>query len=125
MSRRTAATPTSAATPSRSARYVRWAKKKRAALIHFLGGKCIKCGSQEKLEFDHPDGRDWICRSKNRWQRMILYWRDARAGKVRLLCRGCNGKDGAYRRWAYAHAYADWCAEQISYGDAQMAGMVE
>ena len=51
------------------------------------------------LEFDHPHGRDWTPAKKNRWQRMVLYERDAAAGNLRLLCRSCNATDGNHRRW--------------------------
>jgi len=30
-------------------------KEKRAYCIEYLGGKCVKCGSTERLEFDHID----------------------------------------------------------------------
>ena len=32
----------------------RW-KRRRERLIKQLGGKCVKCGSSEKLEFDHTN----------------------------------------------------------------------
>ena len=28
-------------------------KKKRAICLEYLGGKCVKCGTTERLEFDH------------------------------------------------------------------------
>ncbi len=30
-------------------------KKKKAICVEYLGGKCVKCGSTERLEFDHID----------------------------------------------------------------------
>ena len=32
-----------------------WKAAKRERYIQYLGGKCIDCGSTEKLEFDHVD----------------------------------------------------------------------
>ena len=30
-------------------------EKKKAICLEYLGGKCVKCGSTERLEFDHID----------------------------------------------------------------------
>ena len=30
-------------------------KKNRAICLEYLGGKCVKCGTTERLEFDHID----------------------------------------------------------------------
>ena len=30
-------------------------KEKRAICLEYLGGKCVKCGTTERLEFDHID----------------------------------------------------------------------
>jgi hypothetical protein len=67
----------------------------RDGLRAALGGVCKKCGTAEALEFHHPDGRDWAARKKNLAQRMRLYWRDFRAGRLELLCSGCNKAAGA------------------------------
>jgi len=77
---------------------------RRRALIARLGARCAGCDQTEQdlmaaLEFDHPHGRDWTPAKKNRWQRMVLYERDAAAGNLRLLCRSCNATDGNHRRW--------------------------
>ena len=83
---------------------VRSAYYSRRRLIAEMGGICTSCGDDEDtsgfaLEFDHPNGRDWTPRKKNRWVRMTLYWRDWRAGNLRLLCKRCNARDGQRFRW--------------------------
>lgn len=79
------------------------AYRERRQLIELMGGSCTACGDDEdasgfSMEFDHPNGRDWTPRRKNRWVRMALYRRDWLAGNLRLLCRRCNARDGARRR---------------------------
>jgi hypothetical protein len=76
----------------------RWASSKawdlRERLRKVMGGKCVKCGSTEQLEFHHPRGRTWVARRKNQLQRMKLYWRDFMEGVLELLCSPCNKKVG-------------------------------
>jgi hypothetical protein len=66
-------------------------KSKRKALIAAMGGECVECGKKRKLEFHHPDGRDWNVRSMNQWRRIKKYEEEWAAGKIELLCRSCNG----------------------------------
>jgi hypothetical protein len=33
----------------------RWRRERRQQLIELAGGKCIRCGSTDRLEFDHRD----------------------------------------------------------------------
>lgn len=71
----------------------------REKLRAVLGGRCSnpKCRTTERLEFHHPEGRNWEPREKNLLQRMRLYWRDHDRGLLALLCSPCNGRDGAIR----------------------------
>lgn len=56
---------------------------------------CAVCGTTEELEFDHDEPRDWIANKTSRWQRLRLYIRDIKAGKVKhLLCRVHNAQKG-------------------------------
>ena len=84
---------------SNAAYYVELAWDRRQALIRQLGGKCARCGAEDNLEFDHPRGRPWNMGSKNQMSRMTQYQRDADAGNLQLLCKPCNARDGAARRW--------------------------
>jgi 5-methylcytosine-specific restriction endonuclease McrA len=78
---------------------VKTARQRRAFLMQQMGGRCAFCGSSEFLEFDHMVPRRWVAAAKSRWQRQREYERDDALGELRLLCRSCNGRDGALRRW--------------------------
>jgi len=83
-------------------------KIRRAAMFDRLGGKCVcmkckkhkgkMCGSTKRLEPDHKDGRVWKPDELSLERRMDQYEADERAAKLQLLCRSCNGADGA-KRW--------------------------
>ncbi len=70
--------------------HVRQYRLRRKALIVAMGGECEECGKKRRLEFHHPNGRDWECRKLPRWQRIKMYERDFAAGQLELLCRTCN-----------------------------------
>lgn len=69
-------------------------RRRRDLLLDFLGGVCVKCGSKERLEIHHPFGRKWEPSKKGRATRIAIYWREAEAGLVQLLCSSCNKKAG-------------------------------
>ena len=75
---------------------------RRDQLMALLGNVCAEpgCESWDRLEFDHPYGRNYDIRRLCRWQRMKRYMADYLAGNLRLLCAVHNGRDGARRRWA-------------------------
>lgn len=72
----------------------RWARetyrKEMDALIKDMGGKCVKCGSEERLEVDHIYGRDWDLKKVHIVQRVRKYRGEWEQGKTRLLCKHCN-----------------------------------
>jgi len=78
-------------------------QRRRAALIELLGGVCQDgfCFEIERLEFDHPNGRDWEPRCLSRLQRITRYEVDAEAGLIQLLCRSHNATDGNDKRWIH------------------------
>lgn len=82
----------------------RRAKAIRQALRQALGGRCAnpkdnaRCTRTRYLEFDHKHGRLWQPNKLNCLERALRYVEDFAAGRLRLLCRSCNGSDGAYRR---------------------------
>lgn len=87
----------------------------RRCLRMAMGGRCANpnnnpnCTGTLYLEFDHPQGRLWAPNKLNCWARARQYLEDWAAGRLRLLCRSCNGQDGAYRRKrGFAHV-ADGC----------------
>lgn len=58
-------------------------------LIWLLGGKCVVCGTQERLEFDHIDPNSKSFEITKEWGtseiRLI-----AEAMKCQLLCKSCH-----------------------------------
>lgn len=73
-------------------------RRRRAALLARLGGRCAVCGTKERLEFDHPLGRDYDPASLSGWRRIKRYEADARAGNLRVLCRYDNA---SRRSWEH------------------------
>ena len=66
----------------------RWSERRKDA-IEKLGGKCVKCGSEDNLEFDHRSrGKkkftlaDFSSKNEKEFQ--------AELKKCRLLCRPCH-----------------------------------
>src|SRR5947209_2351671 len=87
---------------------VRRYRRGRQELIDQLGGKCADCGATEDLEFDHPSGRTWEARKTSRWQRLALYRREAKDGKIELRCKDCNKRRGSPRRKQQTADESDW-----------------
>ena len=63
---------------------------KRKAAIELLGGKCVECGSIEKLEFDHIDPSLKEYSIDDLYDRKDLW--DAEIVKCQLLCHDCHKK---------------------------------
>ena len=65
-------------------------KNRRNQLIEMSGGKCIKCGSTDDLNFDHIDPQQRSFRLCGKaldgpWGKILEEWR-----KCQLLCRKCH-----------------------------------
>ena len=65
-------------------------KTRRTTLIEMSGGKCIKCGSTDDLNFDHKDPKERTFRLTGdaldkAWKKVLEEW-----GKCQLLCRECH-----------------------------------
>jgi len=84
------------ATPEEQRAYQReWMAKRRRKALALLGGKCVRCGSTEDLEFDHidPTTKDHRLRGRLRqgfpwswsWTRIL-----AELDKCQLLCEPCH-----------------------------------
>lgn len=66
----------------------RWEKRRIKAVI-YLGGKCVRCGELEDLDFDHiiPVTKIMtIARASARSE--IFFW--AEVDKCQLLCKPCH-----------------------------------
>jgi 5-methylcytosine-specific restriction endonuclease McrA len=54
-----------------------------------LGGKCIKCGALENLEFDHIDSKEKSFSIGTMWSVSKARY-EAELAKCQLLCSGCH-----------------------------------
>lgn len=68
---------------------IRHYQKCRAKYIEMLGGKCVSCGTNEGLTFDHIDPKTKLFNVSHR-----LRWKEEKIiGEIRkcqLLCRSCH-----------------------------------
>lgn len=70
--------------------------ERKAQVIRFLGGKCVNCGTTEKLSFDHIDNDrqdrehtiSWLLSGS--WDKLL-----AELEKCQLLCLSCHAKKTA------------------------------
>ena len=79
-------------------------KHRRAQLIELLGGKCVRCGSVEQLEFDHIDPRTKAFAVGSDMSRAWATLVDE-ALNCQLLCRSCHLAKGVEDRPEPAHSY--------------------
>ena len=73
--------------------------RNRAAAVELMGGRCVRCGSTRKLEFDHidPTTKTWpfiVVFKAWSWERIV-----EELEKAQLLCKRCHGKKSAEFRW--------------------------
>lgn len=69
-----------------------WTTERRERAIKILGGRCVKCGSTEQLEFDHVDRTTKDPKLKGggiTWTR-AWEWIVTELVKCQLLCRKCH-----------------------------------
>ena len=63
--------------------------ERRGKVIAHLGGKCVSCGSVDRLELDHIDPGTKAIETKKLWgSSEALFW--AEVAKCQLLCRPCH-----------------------------------
>jgi hypothetical protein len=63
--------------------------KRRAEAITQLGGVCVRCGSDDQLEFDHRDRATKIADIAKIWTYAIKTLREE-IEKCQLLCQSCH-----------------------------------
>lgn len=69
-------------------------EEKHAALIAHLGGRCIRCGSLNDLQFDHVDPSTKCFSIMERWKLSIEDLAEELA-KCQLLCHPCHAEKHA------------------------------
>lgn len=86
-----------------------WKAARRGRLIEMLGGKCMRCGATDDLEFDHIDPSTKVfavCAGLSKaWSALV-----AEAAKCQLLCKACHVVKGAEDRPVLTHGtyYVYW-----------------
>jgi formylmethanofuran dehydrogenase subunit B len=64
----------------------------RNSVFELIGWECSLCGElSDDIQVDHPRGREWEPRAVCSVQRQRRYLDEARTGKIRPLCKRCNG----------------------------------
>lgn len=71
-----------------------WARRAYVKLIEELGGKCVKCGTTENLTIDHIDGCEFDHNGVEWSHRISIYRREAKEGKLQILCDKHNCQKG-------------------------------
>ena len=79
-------------------------KVRRARLIELLGGRCVRCGSTDELEFDHIDPETKVFAVGSDMSRACDKLVEE-ALKCQLLCRECHVAKGIEDRPEPAHSY--------------------
>lgn len=79
-----------------------WSNVRRAEALIKLGGKCVKCGTTENLEFDHIDPKTksfeigaWGSHSKADLEIELA--------KCQLLCKSCHIEKTAVTHGSYGY----------------------
>lgn len=80
-------------------------ERRRLEYIAQLGGCCVKCGSKDRLEFDHIDPSTKSFGVSDRMAGMAKDRLDAEVAKCQLLCIGCHFEktlvDKGIERWKH------------------------
>lgn len=69
-------------------------RKAMDEIINFLGGQCVRCGSEKNLQLDHIDRKTKkfnISTGVRRYSRAVV-WKEVK--KCQLLCKSCHRKKG-------------------------------
>ena len=65
--------------------------KRMAYAKEYLGGKCVKCNTDENLEIDHKDRQNKSFTLAKNWNINILEF-NKELDKCQLLCKTCHGE---------------------------------
>jgi len=78
-----------------------------AYMVEHLGGYCgacvpeMGCGSKTDLQLHHIDGKEWAANKVGPKRRGYLLFVDFLMGRLGVLCRDCNQRDGSQRKRYY------------------------
>lgn len=76
--------------PVKSTEYKRkWVNDRRDFWVDYMGGKCVSCGTKERLEFDHVDRSTKVFEPRMLWSRKIETIIEELM-KCQLLCHECH-----------------------------------
>lgn len=67
-----------------------WARRRRERLRKEMGGKCVHCGTNEKLEFDCIERMGHWHHRISIFQRTLFYVRQWKERNLQLLCEACH-----------------------------------
>jgi 5-methylcytosine-specific restriction endonuclease McrA len=72
-----------------------WARRQRILLLFELGGRCVKCGVTEDLEFDCIKPMGDTHHKYDTSQRMSFYRQQWREKNLQVLCERCHNRKTA------------------------------
>lgn len=86
--------------PERQKEYQRrWMNERRTAWIQEQGGKCVQCGSTDRIEIDHVDPSQKAMNPTSLWS-LKAQSRQKELDKCQLLCHDCHALKTYVRRVA-------------------------
>lgn len=74
------------------ARQLEWARKRRMEIVQTLGGFCIHCRTEEKLEIDCIVPTHHTARSRDASSLVSHYNSQLKINNLQLLCDRCHGR---------------------------------
>lgn len=78
--------------------------RRKARLMAEMGGVCVKCGTDRRLEFDHIIGIGWDASAIAARRRVARYRKDWKASLLQVLCGPCNKAKGRPKKPAVDEA---------------------
>lgn len=89
--------PTNTAKARHRAEELRRYRRRRETAIQEMGGKCVQCGSTERLELDHIEPHEKSFDISANWSIKPAKWA-VEAAKCHLLCRPCHQQKTSRQR---------------------------
>ena len=97
--------------------------KRRKKIIDYLGGKCIKCGSKEKLEIDHINANEKVCNVKDN---LTFKTMKEEIDKCQVLCYDCHKEKSISERKPFIHGSRyGWQKKHCKCNDCQSTKIIQ